>query len=255
MTLSPLPEPSPRPITHPRADLRYWRPAAIVAVTSRTSRHSGGCSATCSARPPCRTSSVLAWRPVPVPYPTIRNRKGSPVEQLAACLPNSLTLPRSRRLWCPGQGRVEVKKQRCRREAGGGGAVRGDPDGEAWGVGLDHHALPGDQADVTRGIGVPSEPAKNTRSPGSTGWRGSSAPTPTAAVRSAGWRYPRRPGGPSQAAVERGPGPVHQNQVGLASCSPGVHRIAVETSWFGTADVCALVRRSRGAGAVVLLTV
>jgi hypothetical protein len=60
-----------------RADLRYWRPAAIVAVTSRGSRL-GRYLSNVFGPPTLQDGSVLAWRPVPVPR-AIGNRKGSPV--------------------------------------------------------------------------------------------------------------------------------------------------------------------------------
>jgi hypothetical protein len=60
-----------------RADLRYWRPAAIVAVTSRGSRL-GQYLSNVFGPPALQDGSVLAWRPVPVPR-AIGNRKGSPV--------------------------------------------------------------------------------------------------------------------------------------------------------------------------------
>jgi hypothetical protein len=60
-----------------RSDLRYWRPAAIVAVTSRDSRL-GRYLSNVFGRPALRDGSVLAWRPVPLPR-AIGNRKGSPV--------------------------------------------------------------------------------------------------------------------------------------------------------------------------------
>jgi hypothetical protein len=60
-----------------RSDLRYWRPAAIVAVTSRDSRV-GRYLTNVFGPPALQDGSVLAWRPVPVPR-AIGNRKGSPV--------------------------------------------------------------------------------------------------------------------------------------------------------------------------------
>jgi hypothetical protein len=60
-----------------RSDLRYWRPAAIVAVTSRDSRL-GRYLSNVFGRPALQDGSVLAWRPVPLPR-AIGNRKGSPV--------------------------------------------------------------------------------------------------------------------------------------------------------------------------------
>jgi hypothetical protein len=60
-----------------RSDLRYWRPAAIVAVTSRDSRL-GRYLSNVFGRPALQDASVLAWRPVPLPR-AIGNRKGSPV--------------------------------------------------------------------------------------------------------------------------------------------------------------------------------
>jgi hypothetical protein len=60
-----------------RSDLRYWRPAAIVAVTSRDSRL-GRYLSNVFGPPALQDGSVLAWRPVPVPR-AIGNRKGSPV--------------------------------------------------------------------------------------------------------------------------------------------------------------------------------
>jgi hypothetical protein len=60
-----------------RADLRYWRPAAIVAVTSRDSRLGRGLS-NVFGPPALQDGSVLAWRPVRVPR-AIRSRRGSPV--------------------------------------------------------------------------------------------------------------------------------------------------------------------------------
>lgn len=60
-----------------RSDLRYWRPAAIVAVTSRDSRL-GRYLANVFGPPALQDGSVLAWRPVQVPR-TIVNRPGSPV--------------------------------------------------------------------------------------------------------------------------------------------------------------------------------
>jgi hypothetical protein len=60
-----------------RSDLRYWRPAAIVAVTSRDSRL-GRYLSNVFGPPVLQDGSVLAWRPVPAPR-AIGNRKGSPV--------------------------------------------------------------------------------------------------------------------------------------------------------------------------------
>jgi hypothetical protein len=60
-----------------RSDLRYWRPAAIVAVTSRDSQL-GRYLSNVFGPPTLRDGSVLAWRPVPVPR-AIGNRKSSPV--------------------------------------------------------------------------------------------------------------------------------------------------------------------------------
>ncbi len=60
-----------------RSDLRYWRPAAIVAVTSRDSRL-GRYLSNVFGRPALQDGSVLAWRPVPLPR-ALGNRKGSPV--------------------------------------------------------------------------------------------------------------------------------------------------------------------------------
>lgn len=60
-----------------RSDLRYWRPAAIVAVTSRDSRL-GRYLSNVFGRPALQDGSVLAWRPVPLPR-AIGNRHGSPV--------------------------------------------------------------------------------------------------------------------------------------------------------------------------------
>ncbi|MGH3121459.1 MAG: hypothetical protein ACRDND_10615, partial [Streptosporangiaceae bacterium] len=60
-----------------RSDLRYWRPAAIVAVTSRDSRL-GRYLSNVFGPPALQDGSVLAWRPVQVPR-AIRNRPGSPV--------------------------------------------------------------------------------------------------------------------------------------------------------------------------------
>jgi hypothetical protein len=62
-----------------RSDLRYWRPAAIVAVTSRDSRL-GRYLSNVFGRPALQDGSVLAWRPVPLPR-AIGNRKGSPVNR------------------------------------------------------------------------------------------------------------------------------------------------------------------------------
>ena len=47
-------------------------------------------------------------------------------------------------------------------------SVAGDADREARRVRLDHLPVPDHQADVPRRRGVPSAPAKNTRSPGCT---------------------------------------------------------------------------------------
>jgi hypothetical protein len=60
-----------------RSDLRYWRPAAIVAVTSRDSQL-GRYLSNVFGPPALQDASVLAWRPVPVPR-AIGNRKSSPV--------------------------------------------------------------------------------------------------------------------------------------------------------------------------------
>jgi hypothetical protein len=60
-----------------RTDLRYWRPAAIVAVTSRDSRL-GRYLSNVFGPPVLQDGSVLAWRPVPAPR-AIGNRKGFPV--------------------------------------------------------------------------------------------------------------------------------------------------------------------------------
>jgi hypothetical protein len=60
-----------------RSDLRYWRPAAIVAVTSRDSRL-GRYLSNVFGPPALQEGSLLVWRPVPVPR-AIRNQKGSPV--------------------------------------------------------------------------------------------------------------------------------------------------------------------------------
>jgi hypothetical protein len=60
-----------------RSDLRYWRPAAIVAVTSRDSRL-GRYLSNVFGPPDLQDGSVLAWRPVPVPR-AIGSRKDSPV--------------------------------------------------------------------------------------------------------------------------------------------------------------------------------
>ena len=60
-----------------RSDLRYWRPAAIVAVTSRDSRL-GRYLTNVFGPPALQAGSVLAWRPVRVPR-AIGNRPGSPV--------------------------------------------------------------------------------------------------------------------------------------------------------------------------------
>jgi hypothetical protein len=60
-----------------RSDLRYWRPAAIVAVTSRDSRL-GRYLSNAFGPPTLQDGSVLAWRPVPVPR-AIGTRNGSPV--------------------------------------------------------------------------------------------------------------------------------------------------------------------------------
>jgi hypothetical protein len=60
-----------------RSDLRYWRPAAIVAVASRDSQLGRYLSNVFGA-PALQEGSVLAWHPVPVPR-AIGNRKGSPV--------------------------------------------------------------------------------------------------------------------------------------------------------------------------------
>ena len=60
-----------------RSNLRYWRPAALVAVTSRDSRL-GRYLSNVFGPPALQDGSVLAWRPVPVPR-AIGSRKGSPV--------------------------------------------------------------------------------------------------------------------------------------------------------------------------------
>jgi hypothetical protein len=60
-----------------RSDLRYWRPAAIVAVTSRDSRL-GRYLSNVFGPPALQDGSMLAWRPVPVPR-AIGHRNGSPV--------------------------------------------------------------------------------------------------------------------------------------------------------------------------------
>jgi hypothetical protein len=60
-----------------RSDLTYWRPAAIVAVTSRDSRL-GRYLSNVFGPPALREGSVLAWRPVPVPRP-IGNRTATPL--------------------------------------------------------------------------------------------------------------------------------------------------------------------------------
>jgi hypothetical protein len=60
-----------------RSDLRYWRPTAIVAVTSRDSRL-GRYLSNVFGPPALQEGSLLVWRPVPVPR-AIRNQKGSPV--------------------------------------------------------------------------------------------------------------------------------------------------------------------------------
>ena len=60
-----------------RSDLRYWRPAAIVAVTSRDSRL-GRYLSNVFGPPALQDGRVLAWRPVPVPR-AIGNQKSSPV--------------------------------------------------------------------------------------------------------------------------------------------------------------------------------
>jgi hypothetical protein len=49
-----------------RSDLRYWRPAAIVAVTSRDSRLAHYLS-NVFGPPALQQGSVLAWRPVRLP--------------------------------------------------------------------------------------------------------------------------------------------------------------------------------------------
>ena len=49
-----------------RSDLRYWRPAAIVAVTSRDSRLARYLS-NVFGPPALKQGSVLAWRPVRLP--------------------------------------------------------------------------------------------------------------------------------------------------------------------------------------------
>ena len=60
-----------------RSDLRYWRPAAIVAVTSRDSRL-GRYLTNVFGPPTLQAGRVLAWRPVRVPR-AIGKRPGSPV--------------------------------------------------------------------------------------------------------------------------------------------------------------------------------
>jgi hypothetical protein len=60
-----------------RSDLRYWRPAAIVAVTSRDSRL-GRYLSNVFGPPALQQGSVLAWRPVQAPR-AIRSRPGTPV--------------------------------------------------------------------------------------------------------------------------------------------------------------------------------
>ena len=60
-----------------RSDLRYWRPAAIVAVTRRDSRL-GRYLSNVFGPPAVQDGSMLAWRPVHVPR-AIGNRPGSPV--------------------------------------------------------------------------------------------------------------------------------------------------------------------------------
>ncbi len=60
-----------------RSDLRYWRPAAIVAVTSRDSRL-GRYLSNVFGPPALQDGSVLAWRPVRVPR-AIGNRPGAHV--------------------------------------------------------------------------------------------------------------------------------------------------------------------------------
>ncbi len=51
-----------------RSDVAYWRPAAIVAVTSRDSRL-GRYLSNVFGPPAVADGSVLAWRPVGVPRP------------------------------------------------------------------------------------------------------------------------------------------------------------------------------------------
>jgi hypothetical protein len=58
-----------------RSDLGYWRPAAIVAVTSRDSRL-GRYLTNVFGPPTLQDGSVLAWRPVPGPR-AIRNGPGA----------------------------------------------------------------------------------------------------------------------------------------------------------------------------------
>jgi hypothetical protein len=71
------PGPSSRLQPSSGSDLRSWRPAAIVAITSRDSRL-GRYLSNASGPPALQDGSVLAWRPVPVPR-AIGTRKGSPV--------------------------------------------------------------------------------------------------------------------------------------------------------------------------------
>jgi hypothetical protein len=60
-----------------RSDVAYWRPAAIVAVTSRDSRL-GRYLSNVFGPPALQDGSVLAWRPVPVPR-AIGSRPGTTV--------------------------------------------------------------------------------------------------------------------------------------------------------------------------------
>ena len=57
-----------------RSDLRYWRPAAVVAVTSRDSRL-GRYLTSVFGPPALQDRSVLAWRPVRMP-PAAGNSPG-----------------------------------------------------------------------------------------------------------------------------------------------------------------------------------
>jgi hypothetical protein len=58
-----------------RSDLGYWRPAAIVAVTSRDSRL-GRYLSNVFGPPTLQAGSILAWRPVRVPR-AIGNGRGA----------------------------------------------------------------------------------------------------------------------------------------------------------------------------------